>query len=82
MSVVTSLFMKKENRWEHGERNLVLAALPQDMNGRHGCALHRILPPRIKPFRKWSSDRGRCGLLLPSRLDLRIVDLNAHAKII
>jgi hypothetical protein len=34
--------MKKENRWTLGTKNFVLSALPEDLKGRHGCALHRI----------------------------------------
>jgi hypothetical protein len=34
--------MKKENRWSHGTKNFVLPVWPNDLKGRHGCALHRI----------------------------------------
>lgn len=34
--------MKKENRWSHGTKSFVLPFWPDDLKGRHGCALHRI----------------------------------------
>jgi hypothetical protein len=34
--------MKKENRWALGTKHFVMPAWPDDLKGRHGCALHRI----------------------------------------
>lgn len=34
--------MKKENRWSLGTQHFVIPAWPDDLKGRHGCALHRI----------------------------------------
>lgn len=34
--------MKKENRWSLGTKHFVMPAWPDDLKGRHGCALHRI----------------------------------------
>jgi hypothetical protein len=34
--------MKIENCWSLGTRHFVMPAWPDDLKGRHGCALHRI----------------------------------------
>src|SRR5262245_18460397 len=34
--------MKKENRWAHEEGYFVFPALPPEVRGRHGRALHRL----------------------------------------